>query len=305
MPVPELAWLQREMRWMPRHIWTRQARPLRLTMFQHDRNGCKAPAASSLSRRLEERNGMNSRGRRNAPVAVGTLSLIMWPLPMTTSLKYVAIVMLAGIQRGERAEIAIAILGAALLDDDGATTPWKGLVPILAAAGLRALRLAAVDGRSRRRVYPPTARAYRPSVRPDHDALVRQYLGLIGVVRHRAVLAAFDPRWPSAFTRYGLVLPTLSARPRWWSMAKSQEANPFSGCAPALGLAQAISPPHWASRPLTTLLTSLLMFAMRKVSACSVYIRDRAPKSHARRAQVAGPVPCWRSPEFRASRHKR
>jgi K+ transporter len=36
-------------------------------------------------------------------VALGTLSLIVWTLPMTTSLKYVAIVMLPGIQHGERA----------------------------------------------------------------------------------------------------------------------------------------------------------------------------------------------------------
>jgi hypothetical protein len=41
---------------------------------------------------------------------------------MTTSLKYVAIVMLAGTQHGERAVIAIGILGAALLD---ATAPIR------------------------------------------------------------------------------------------------------------------------------------------------------------------------------------
>src|SRR5207253_3861004 len=71
--------------------------------------------------------------------ALGMLSLIVWTLVITTSIKYVAIVMradndgeggilalmsLLGIKRGERAGvIAIGILGAALLYGDGAITP--------------------------------------------------------------------------------------------------------------------------------------------------------------------------------------
>jgi KUP system potassium uptake protein len=70
----------------------------------------------------------------------GMLSLIVWTLVITTSIKYVAIVMradndgeggilalmslLLGIKHGERAGvIALGILGAALLCGDGAITP--------------------------------------------------------------------------------------------------------------------------------------------------------------------------------------
>jgi KUP system potassium uptake protein len=72
-------------------------------------------------------------------VALGMLSLIVWTLIVTTSIKYVAVIMradndgeggilalmsLLGIKHGERAGvIAIGILGAALLYGDGAITP--------------------------------------------------------------------------------------------------------------------------------------------------------------------------------------
>jgi KUP system potassium uptake protein len=78
-------------------------------------------------------------GEATAPAALGMLSLIVWTLIVTTSVKYVAIVMradndgeggilalmsLLGIKHGERAGvIAIGILGAALLYGDGAITP--------------------------------------------------------------------------------------------------------------------------------------------------------------------------------------
>jgi KUP system potassium uptake protein len=78
-------------------------------------------------------------GEATAPAALGMLSLIVWTLIITTSVKYVAIVMradndgeggilalmsLLGIKHGERAGvIAIGILGAALLYGDGAITP--------------------------------------------------------------------------------------------------------------------------------------------------------------------------------------
>src|SRR6516165_3415819 len=71
--------------------------------------------------------------------AIGMLSLIVWTLLVTTSFKYVAVVMradndgeggilalmsLLGIKHGERAGvIALGILGAALLYADGAITP--------------------------------------------------------------------------------------------------------------------------------------------------------------------------------------
>jgi KUP system potassium uptake protein len=78
-------------------------------------------------------------GEATAEAALGMLSLIVWTLIITTSVKYVAIVMradndgeggilalmsLLGIKHGERAGvIAIGILGAALLYGDGAITP--------------------------------------------------------------------------------------------------------------------------------------------------------------------------------------
>src|SRR6202051_3902933 len=78
-------------------------------------------------------------GQATPEVALGMLSLIVWTLIITTSIKYVAIVMradndgeggilalmsLLGIRHGEGAGvIAIGILGAALLYGDGAITP--------------------------------------------------------------------------------------------------------------------------------------------------------------------------------------
>ena len=78
-------------------------------------------------------------GEATPTAALGMLSLIVWTLIITTSIKYVAIVMradndgeggilalmsLIGIKHGERAGvIAVGILGAALLYGDGAITP--------------------------------------------------------------------------------------------------------------------------------------------------------------------------------------
>src|SRR5450756_1008178 len=78
-------------------------------------------------------------GGATPEVAIGMLSLIVWTLLLTTSIKYVAVVMradndgeggilalmsLLGIKHGERAGvIAIGVLGAALLYGDGAITP--------------------------------------------------------------------------------------------------------------------------------------------------------------------------------------
>ena len=78
-------------------------------------------------------------GGATPSVAIGMLSLIIWTLLITTSLKYVAVVLradndgeggilalmsLLGIKHGERfAVIAVGLLGAALLYGDGAITP--------------------------------------------------------------------------------------------------------------------------------------------------------------------------------------
>src|SRR5262252_5020733 len=78
-------------------------------------------------------------GEATREVALGMLSLVVWTLIITTSIKYVAVVMradndgeggilalmsLLGIKHGERASvIALGIAGAALLYGDGAITP--------------------------------------------------------------------------------------------------------------------------------------------------------------------------------------
>src|SRR5271165_5264078 len=78
-------------------------------------------------------------GGASPAVAIGMLSLIVWTLLITTSFKYVAVVMradnegeggilalmsLLGIKHGNRVGIiALGILGAALLYGDGAITP--------------------------------------------------------------------------------------------------------------------------------------------------------------------------------------
>src|ERR1700757_2755122 len=78
-------------------------------------------------------------GQATPVVALGILSLVVWTLIITTSIKYVAIVMradndgeggilalmsLLGIKHGERAlVISLGIIGAAMLYGDGAITP--------------------------------------------------------------------------------------------------------------------------------------------------------------------------------------
>ena len=100
-------------------------------------------------------------GGATPEVALGMLSLIVWTLLITTSIKYVAVVMqadndgeggilalmsLLGVKHGRRAGvIAIGVLGAALLYGDGAITPGdlgaeRARRPQAAGAGNRALR---------------------------------------------------------------------------------------------------------------------------------------------------------------------
>ena len=93
-------------------------------------------------------------GGATPAVAIGMLSLIIWTLLITTSIKYVSVVMradndgeggilalmsLLGIKRGERiGVIAIGLLGAALLYGDGAITPAISVLSAL--EGLRGRR---------------------------------------------------------------------------------------------------------------------------------------------------------------------
>ncbi|HXW25602.1 MAG TPA: KUP/HAK/KT family potassium transporter [Xanthobacteraceae bacterium] len=159
-------------------------------------------------------------GEATPAAALGMLSLIVWTLIITTSIKYVAIVMradndgeggilalmsLLGIKHGERAGvIAIGILGAAMLYGDGAITPAisvlsalegiKGPAPAfepyvlpLSVVVLVALFVLQPQGTARiGRLFGPIMTVWFATI---------GVLGLFGVVRHPGVLAAFDPRY--------------------------------------------------------------------------------------------------------------
>jgi len=159
-------------------------------------------------------------GGATPAVAVGMLSLIVWTLLITTSLKYVAVVMradndgeggilslmsLLGIKHGERiAVIGIGILGAALLYGDGAITPaisvlsaLEGLkmpMPEIAPyiVGLSALVLVGLfalqpQGSERiGKLFGPIMTIWFVTI---------GVLGLGGILRHPGVLVALDPRY--------------------------------------------------------------------------------------------------------------
>src|ERR1700722_2919727 len=159
-------------------------------------------------------------GGATAETALGMLSLIVWTLIITTSIKYVAIIMradndgeggilalmsLLGIKHGERlGVIAIGILGAALLYGDGAITPAisvlsalegiKGPLPsftpyvvplsVVVLLGVFALQ---PQGSARiGKLFGPIMTVWFVTI---------GVLGLVGILRHPAVLAAFDPRY--------------------------------------------------------------------------------------------------------------
>jgi KUP system potassium uptake protein len=152
--------------------------------------------------------------------ALGMFSLIVWTLIITTSIKYVAIVMradndgeggilalmsLLGIKHGERAGvIAIGILGAALLYGDGAITPaisvlsaLEGLKAPLPAFAPYVLPLSIVvlvvlfafqsQGTARiGELFGPIMTFWFVTI---------GVLGLVGILRHPGVLVALDPRY--------------------------------------------------------------------------------------------------------------
>jgi KUP system potassium uptake protein len=159
-------------------------------------------------------------GGATPAVAVGMLSLIIWTLVITTSFKYVAVVMradndgeggilalmsLLGIKHGERVGIiAIGILGAALLYGDGAITPaisvlsaLEGLrfptpdiepyiVP-LAALVLVALFALQSQGSGRiGKLFGPIMVVWFVTI---------GLLGIGGIVAHPGILSAIDPRY--------------------------------------------------------------------------------------------------------------
>jgi KUP system potassium uptake protein len=153
-------------------------------------------------------------------VALGMLSLIAWTLIITTSIKYVAVIMradndgeggilalmsLLGIKHGERAGIiSIGILGAALLYGDGAITPaisvlsaLEGIkaplpefapyvlplsvVVLIGVFGLQPLGSGRIG-----RLFGPIMTLWFVTI---------GVLGVHGILRHPGVLAALDPRY--------------------------------------------------------------------------------------------------------------
>jgi KUP system potassium uptake protein len=159
-------------------------------------------------------------GGATPEVAIGMLSLIVWTLLLTTSIKYVAVVMradndgeggilalmsLLGIKHGERAGvIAIGVLGAALLYGDGAITPaisvlsaLEGLkmpvpdiapyVVTLAVAVLVGLFALQPQGSARiGKLFGPIMTVWFITI---------GVLGLGGIIERPGVLVALDPRY--------------------------------------------------------------------------------------------------------------
>src|SRR5262252_3631925 len=150
--------------------------------------------------------------------ALGMLSLIVWTLIITTSVKYVAIVMradndgeggilalmsLLGIKHGERAGvIAVGILGAALLYGDGAITPaisvlsaLEGLKDPLPSLAPYVLPLSVVVLVALFALQPLGTARIGALFGPVMTVwfVIIGLLGISGIVQHPRVLAALDP----------------------------------------------------------------------------------------------------------------
>jgi KUP system potassium uptake protein len=163
-------------------------------------------------------------GGATPEVAVGMLSLIVWTLLITTSIKYVAVVMradndgeggilalmsLLGIKHGNRpAVIAIGVLGAALLYGDGAITPAISVLSALEGLKLPAPAIAPY-------VVPLSVAVLVAvfALQPQGSARIGKLfgpimtawfitigaLGFVGVIHHPGVLLALDPRFGFAY----------------------------------------------------------------------------------------------------------
>ncbi len=163
-------------------------------------------------------------GGATPPVALGMLSLIVWTLLITTSLKYVAFVMradndgeggilalmsLLGIKHGERfAVIVLGLLGAALLYGDGAITPaisvlsaLEGLKIPLPAISPYIVGLAAVILIGLFALQPQGSGRIGKLFGPIMTVwfLAIGVLGLTGIAQHPGVLVALDPLYGLAY----------------------------------------------------------------------------------------------------------
>jgi KUP system potassium uptake protein len=159
-------------------------------------------------------------GEATPAVALGILSLVVWTLIITTSLKYVAIVMradndgeggilalmsLLGTKRGERwFGIALGIIGAAMLYGDGAITPaisvlsaLEGLKDPLPAFAPYVLPLSVAVLVAVFALQPQGTTRIGALFGPIMTVwfLAIGVLGTAGIVRHPDVLAALDPRY--------------------------------------------------------------------------------------------------------------
>jgi KUP system potassium uptake protein len=158
-------------------------------------------------------------GQATPAVALGILSLVVWTLIITTSIKYVAIVMradndgeggilalmsLLGIKHGERAfVIALGIVGAAMLYGDGAITPaisvlsaLEGIKDPLPSFAPYVLPLSVVVLLALFALQPQGTARIGALFGPIMVVwfLTIAMLGVAGIAGHPAVLAALDPR---------------------------------------------------------------------------------------------------------------
>src|ERR1700730_12277695 len=165
-----------------------------------------------------------SAGETTPAAALGMLSLIVWTLIITTSIKYVAIVMRADndgeggilalmsllrVKHGERSGvIALGVLGAALLYGDGAITPAISVLSALEGLKLPAPEIAPY-------VVPLSVAVLVAifALQPQGSARIGKLfgpvmmawfitigvLGLVGVIGHPGVLVALDPRFGFAY----------------------------------------------------------------------------------------------------------
>jgi KUP system potassium uptake protein len=158
-------------------------------------------------------------GEATPTVALGILSLVVWTLIITTSIKYVAIVMradndgeggilalmsLLGVKHGERAfVISLGIIGAAMLYGDGAITPAisvlsalegiKDPLPsfapyVLPFSVVVLLALFALQPQGTARIgalFGPVMAIWFITI---------GLFGIAGIAEHPGVLAALDPR---------------------------------------------------------------------------------------------------------------
>ena len=159
-------------------------------------------------------------GEATPAVALGILSLVVWTLLITTSLKYVAIVMradndgeggilalmsLLGVKHGERSlVIALGIVGAAMLYGDGAITPTisvlsalEGLKDPLPSFAPYVLPLSVAVLIAVFALQPQGTARIGALFGPIMTVwfVVIGVLGIAGIIQHPGVLAALDPRY--------------------------------------------------------------------------------------------------------------